>query len=283
MIAVLLVTAIMAIQGAERLQPGTGIVMGSLKTPDGKPAAGVRVGALDVDDPTGSSLLSVAETDSSGRFRLINIPEGNYYIVAGRLSELRYYPAGTDRSAATQVRIEPARVRSDVNFTVPPSSERPQSGSRALPMANLTYEQMRAEEKAYQQITAEKTLERKAQLVAQFEKSFPWSPRRIGIYLSMMSEYSGRNDAVHTVEYGDKAVKGDPGNARTLMQVSRTFAGLKGQTLPIDKALAYAEKAVVLAKGQSIEPSARENLAWVQQIEAWQRRSLFSLVAPKGR
>jgi hypothetical protein len=67
------------------------------------------------------------------------------------------------------------------------------------------------------------------------------------------------------------------------MQVSRTYAGLKGQTLPIDKALAYAEKAVVLAKGQSIESSARENLAWVQQIEAWQRRSLFSLVAPKGR
>ena len=48
MIAVLLVAAIVAIQGAERLQPGTGVVMGSLKTPDGKPAAGVRVGVLEV-------------------------------------------------------------------------------------------------------------------------------------------------------------------------------------------------------------------------------------------
>jgi hypothetical protein len=283
MIAVLLVAVTMAFQGAERLQPGTGIVMGSLKTPDGKPAAGVRVGVLDVDDPTGSSLLSVAETDSAGRFRLINIPEGNYYIVAGRLNELRYYPAGADRSTATQIRIEPARVRSEMNFTVPPSSQRPQTNSKAIRLSNLTYQEISAEDKAFQQLTAEKNLDRKAQLMAQFEKSFPWSPRRTEANLLMMSEYSGRNDALHTVEYGDKALKVDPANPRTLLQVSRAYAGLKGQTLPIEKALAYAEKAVTLAKGLSIEPSARENLAWIQQVDAWQRRSLFSLVAPKGR
>ena len=57
----------MAVQGAAKLQPGTGIVTGTLKTTDGKPAAGVRVGAVDIDDPSASSLLSVTETDSAGR------------------------------------------------------------------------------------------------------------------------------------------------------------------------------------------------------------------------
>src|SRR5262245_13623584 len=99
----LLLSALFAVQGPGALQPGTGIVTGTLKTADGRPAAGVRVGAVDVDDPTSSSLFSVTETDSAGRYRLINVPSGRYYIVAGRLSDLRYYPRGADRSTATEI------------------------------------------------------------------------------------------------------------------------------------------------------------------------------------
>jgi hypothetical protein len=58
------------------LQPGTGIVTGVVRSADGKPAAGVRVGAVPTDDPTASSFLSVTETDAAGRYRLTNVPAG---------------------------------------------------------------------------------------------------------------------------------------------------------------------------------------------------------------
>jgi hypothetical protein len=271
----------MAVQGPARLQPGTGIVTGSLKTPDGKPAAGVRVGAVDIDDPSASTMLSVAETDSAGRFRLTNVPAGKYYIVAGRLSDLRYYPSGADRSTATQILVEPARTRAEVNFSVPLASQRPPSRPPSPP-----------QESAYQQIAAESNLERKARLISQFEKTFPQSPRLAEGYLSLMSAYAGRNDALQMVMYGEHAVRVDPSGVRTLMQVSRTYAGLQGQTMQMDKALKHAEKALTLARGKTqgaasyaaeLEASAAKNLAWVQQVQAWQQRSLFSLMAPTRR
>lgn len=49
---VAVVLAVVAIQGRGTLQPGTSIVTGSLKTADGRAASGVRVGAVDIDDPT---------------------------------------------------------------------------------------------------------------------------------------------------------------------------------------------------------------------------------------
>ena len=94
----LLLMVVLAVQG---LQPGTGIVTGVLKTPDGRPASGVRVGAVDINDPT--QWLSLAETDAAGRFRLTNVPSGRYHIVGGRLNDLRYYPKGEDRSTAEEV------------------------------------------------------------------------------------------------------------------------------------------------------------------------------------
>lgn len=120
----LALASIIAVQGAGALQPGTGIVTGILKTSEGHLAAGVRVGAVDVDDPTASSLLSVTETDAAGKYRLINIPAGRYYIVAGRLDDLHYFPTGADRSKATEIQIEAARIRSDVNFVVPVGIQR---------------------------------------------------------------------------------------------------------------------------------------------------------------
>ena len=290
MIPVLLLLLMVA-QGPERLQPGTGIVTGSLKTADGKPAAGVRVGAVDAEDPSGKSFLSIAETNSAGRYRLTNVPAGDYYIVAGRLTDLHYYPSGTDRSTATKIRVEPAKIRADVNFSVAQTSQRPPSPGTP-----------NRDELAFRQLAGEANVERKAQLMSQFEMNFPQSPRLVEAYMLLMSAYAGRNDALRTVEFGDKAIGRSPNNVRTFLEVSRTYASLQGQTSQMDKALAYANKALVLAKGlktqnsrgtlpsaewqawaTSMETSARNNLAWVEQVDAWQRRSLFSLVAPTRR
>lgn len=285
----LLLAAMMAVQGAGKLQPGTGIVTGILKTADGKPAVGVRVGAVDVDDLSASSLLSVAETDSAGRYRLINIPIGRYYVVAGRLNDLRFYPDGVDRSKATQIEVEAARTRADVNFTVPGGSQRPVTPPP-------TAARISAESALYQQIAIEKDIARKLQLLAQFEKTFPKSPQLSSAYVSVMTAYVTRIDAPHIIEYADKAVKADPANIASLIQVSRAYASPPLQMM--DKALVHAEKAATLAAGLknqapqnpatavwqswavSMNTSAQENLAWVRQMDAWQRKALFSLVAP---
>jgi 5-hydroxyisourate hydrolase-like protein (transthyretin family) len=167
MIALLLAAAL-AVQGVGGLQPGTGIVSGVLKTTDGRPASGVRVGAVDAEDPASTSLLSVTETDANGKYRLTNIPAGRYYIVAGRLNALRYYPSGGDRSTAAEVEVGAARIRADVNFKVPGGSQRlgAASSPRVVAAANS------AETLAYQKIAAEADLSRKAQFVTQFEKDF---------------------------------------------------------------------------------------------------------------
>ena len=285
----LLLAAMMAVQGTGRLQPGTGIITGTLKTADGKPAVGVRVGAVDIDDPSVSSLLSVAETDSAGRYRLINIPIGRYYVAAGKLSDLRFYPNGADRSRATQIEVEAARTRADVNFTVPVGSQRPVAPQTAAA-------RFAAETALYGRISEASTIERKLELLAQFEKTFPKSERLPAVYLSVMNAYVVRNDAPHILEYAEKAVKANPENITTLIQVSRAYAGPPLQMM--DKAVAYAEKAATLAAGlknqappgpatvvwqnwaASMNRSAQENLAWVRQVDAWQRKALFSLVAP---
>jgi 5-hydroxyisourate hydrolase-like protein (transthyretin family) len=280
----------MAVQGAPKLQPGTGIVTGTLKTTDGKPAVGVRVGAVDVDDPSASSLLSVTETDSAGRYRLINIPVGNYYVVAGRLTDLHFFPGGADRTKATQIQVEAARTRGDVNFTVPGGSQRPVMPSRPAAAQNS------AETSLLQQISAERTVGGKLLLLAQFEKTFPKSSLLSGAYLSVMTAYVKSNDVLHIAEYAEKAVKADPTSIATLIQVSRAYAEPPMQRT--DKALVHAEKAVALAaalKNQapqnastpgwqswsaSINASAQENLTWVRQMDDWQRKALFSLVKP---
>jgi hypothetical protein len=284
----LLLTAVMAVQGPGALQPGTGIVTGTLKSADGRPAIGVRVGAVDVEDVSASSLFSVTETDSAGNYRLINIPAGRYYIVAGKLSDLHYYPRGADRSSAAEINIEAARVRAQVDFTVPGGSQRP---VQPAPFGTKPPDVL-----AYQQFTAEKDMDRKVQLLHQLERNFPKSGLLPEASLSLMNVYAGRGDAVHLVEYAEKAIKTDPENIQNLIQVSRMYAG---QQMQMERALQYAGKAATLAGGlkskgvpantdpvlwqrwaASIESSAQSNLAWVTQMDAWQRKTLFSLVAP---
>lgn len=248
------VLSVSILYGVQSLQPGTGIVTGILRTVDGKPASGVRVGAVDVDDPTQSSLLSVTETDAAGKYRLINIPAGRYFIVAGKLNDLHYFPSGADRSNATEITIVAARIRADVNFTVPRESQR-------LSQAKVALSPDSAEARAYQRIAEEQVVDKKKQLVSQFEKNFPDSSRLPLAYISL----------------------------------SRSYASQQTQ---MDEALRNAEKAVALASVlksrapissdwqrwvSSVDSSAQSNLGWVRQMMEWQNRALMSLTTPKRR
>ena len=69
-----------------RLTPGTGIITGTIQMDGGGSVAGVRVAVISVDDSIGANLISLSESDASGHFRLTDVPQGHYYVVAGRVT-----------------------------------------------------------------------------------------------------------------------------------------------------------------------------------------------------
>lgn len=192
----LLFVAIALFQGPQRLQPGTGIVTGSIQVAGGGSAAGVRVAAMAIDDP--ANLLSVTETDSAGRFRLTNVPAGRYYIVAGRLDNLTYYPAGTDRTKAMEVVVEPARTASIASFTVPAESKRPPPPPNPA-LGGLEFS-------AILRIAEERNPANKVKLLLNFERVFPNSSRLPEIYMQLSQTYASQSDLAKAQQYAEKAV-----------------------------------------------------------------------------
>jgi hypothetical protein len=249
-----LLAVMVLIQGAGALQPGTGIVSGSVQMIGGGSAAGVRVGAMAADDPAGADLLSVTETDGAGRFRLINIPAGRYYIVAGRLDNLTYYPGGTDKSKATDVVVEPARVISDISFSVPPESKRP-------PAPSFTVSAGSPESGAYGRITAERNPATKLKLLLDFEKNYPRSTRLPAVYMDLARAYAAQSNLNKAAQYAEKAVA--------------TTTKMRNEPPP-------GTYAATAGPWQSwvdgLDNSAKSNLAWVRQMIAWQQSQIQSAI-----
>jgi hypothetical protein len=294
MIAFLLAATIF-MQGPTRLQPGTGVITGTLKVEGGASAAGIRVGAVATDDPTATSFLSVAETDSAGRFRLNNVPAGRYYIVAGRLDKLQFFPTGNSPERATEIVVEAAKIRSEVNFSVVGGSNRPpQAASAGSSGLNaMTVDEFRD----YRQTTLETNVDKRLQALLAFEAKYPQSTARLQIYTSLMNAYVSRANAAKATEYGDKLARLDPNNVNSLILISRNFTIL--QISPV-KAMEYAQKAATRAtqlKGQSpqngmdaeswrkwttsMDVGAQANLKWVKQSAEWQQSQFLSWVRPR--
>jgi len=107
-----------------------GVMVGVVRLAGGQPAPHVRVGALARPDSiadlaAGTVMASVAETDDHGRYRLENIPPGEYYVVAGRVDLPTYYPGVSEVSSGTVIRIAAGEVRVGVDFALKETSARP--------------------------------------------------------------------------------------------------------------------------------------------------------------
>ena len=79
----------MLILGAAQITVGRSVT-GTVRLVDGGPAAGVRVVAMVVPGAgrggRGTSVLaSLTQADKDGRYQLVDIPPGRYYIAAGAL------------------------------------------------------------------------------------------------------------------------------------------------------------------------------------------------------
>jgi len=146
MIAVAFAFILLA-QGASA--DGQGVVAGQLRNLEGSPAVAVRVAAIlaptETSRPSFGSQYYYAQppvsttlTDNQGRYRLVNIPTGRYFIVSGTT----YYPSTLDADRATVISITPNSTIENMDFQL----LRPLSGKvsgRVTPKADT-----RAQEQA---------------------------------------------------------------------------------------------------------------------------------------
>jgi hypothetical protein len=116
-------------QALNRTAADNGSLAGTLTNTEGKPAPGVRIAALDISDTLGNdaalgALVSIAETDEDGRYRLEMIPPGRYLITAGRVDNPTFYPGAIDRQQAKVIIISSGAMITGVDFRMDDGSIR---------------------------------------------------------------------------------------------------------------------------------------------------------------
>jgi hypothetical protein len=117
------------------LRPGATIA-GRVLDASGGPASGLTVSALRrVHGPDGQVVAStarVAQTDDRGEFQLIDVPDGEYMVVAApvpppafaapsgdaTVMAPTYYPGTADRAAAQVITLAPAETKAGVQFAM---------------------------------------------------------------------------------------------------------------------------------------------------------------------
>jgi hypothetical protein len=253
------------------LQPGTGIVTGSIRFSDNQPAGAVRVAAISTDDPDGATMFSIAETDASGRYRLANVPEGAYYIVAGRVTSLTYYPGSADPTQAKEILVEAAKIVPGVDFTLP---------APASVKASRTDSVTRSEVLTYLEITLETNVDKRLKMLLAFQQAFPKSVNLPEIFTAIMDTYSQHRNAP-AVWYSQKLMKEDAAYIALLLETSKTFA----QRGNVSSAVEYAQQAVTAAATlkERRPPVPYDGPAWeswVRSIEGNAERQLLT-VKPK--
>jgi hypothetical protein len=107
----------LALQGAPagRDAVAPGVITGQILTREGAPATFVRVAAIPAPPPRAREGLNyyvppaptrITETDAQGRYRLTNLPPGEYLIAAGLIGVGTYYPNETDWLRASAVTVK---------------------------------------------------------------------------------------------------------------------------------------------------------------------------------
>jgi Carboxypeptidase regulatory-like domain len=97
------------------LRAQNGVVTGQVRDASGKPIEAVRVAAT---EPSSSALVAIGETNSTGQYRLENIPPGRYFIMAGLIDYPTYYPGVTGEAGAKAVEIRAGKAVEGVSFAL---------------------------------------------------------------------------------------------------------------------------------------------------------------------
>jgi hypothetical protein len=120
--------------GFSLVPPGSGVLSGVLRFPDGTPAIGIRVVAIPVSlvgttaapaPPVSLPIMaarnSPSTSDSSGVYQIPNLGPETYHIVAGYADAPTFYPGASTLAGARSVTLATATSRIDrLDFTVLP-------------------------------------------------------------------------------------------------------------------------------------------------------------------
>jgi hypothetical protein len=98
-------------------QAQKGVITGKIPAQVGASAEGVRVAAIDVNDASGA-IVSIARTDAAGRYRLEDIPPGEYRIIAGAVALPTYYPGTPNVAVAKTVAVTSGTTINGIDFSV---------------------------------------------------------------------------------------------------------------------------------------------------------------------
>ena len=119
----LLIVAILFAPILVRAQSDGGVVTGQIRSEEGLPMAGIRVAAVEAGNKSagqndGQGLLGLTKTDSSGNYRLEDVPPGRYYIMAGLIVAPTYFPGSETLEGADVFTITRGSSRSGVDFAL---------------------------------------------------------------------------------------------------------------------------------------------------------------------
>jgi len=126
-------------------QRETGSVSGRLLSVDGAPRANVRVAVVEATSDTpayASSMIGLAESDMSGTFRIEKLPAGRYFLVAGPIDSLTYYPGSPVPSDAKAISVVGGATVgvSDFLFTPPGGVQSLRSTDRAGEISGFVFD-----------------------------------------------------------------------------------------------------------------------------------------------
>jgi hypothetical protein len=97
-------------------------VAGEIRALDGTPTAGIRVAVREV--PAGNStskesaLARIGQTDTTGHYKLEDIPPGRYYITAGFVDLPTYFPGVSSTKEAQIVEVGPGAFLVNMDFAL---------------------------------------------------------------------------------------------------------------------------------------------------------------------
>ncbi len=128
--------AIFLLQSQRPGQINPGAVTGRLLSPDGTPAAGIRIAAVPVDSEAQAGapiLFGISQTDADGRYRIENIPPGRYFIFAGLIEFPSYYSNATSLDRASAITVDAGTTAAGIDFKMARPAGLTVSGRLDLP------------------------------------------------------------------------------------------------------------------------------------------------------
>ena len=131
-----LLTSIFLVHTLAFAQDAGGVLAGQIRGLNGKPAPGIRVVVSQLwsgpewlgPAPTPQQIVG---TDNTGRYRL-TVPPGRYFILAGRVDALSYYPGTGNLPEARIVTVASGSTTENLNFQLVQPAGARVSGRLAL-------------------------------------------------------------------------------------------------------------------------------------------------------